>query len=56
MRDSLSRLRDYLDTYGATSSDGMSSLLVFFNPCKDQIGLPMMNRIYLIYLGRETVV
>ncbi|XAR52290.1 phosphatidylinositol-3,5-bisphosphate 3-phosphatase [Bertholletia excelsa] len=27
MRDSLSRLRDYLDTYGATSSDGMSSFL-----------------------------
>lgn len=28
MRDSLARLRDYLDTYGATSSDGMSSFLV----------------------------
>ncbi|CAM8968163.1 unnamed protein product [Rhodiola kirilowii] len=27
MRDSLARLRDYLDTYGATSSDGMSSFL-----------------------------
>lgn len=27
MRDSLSRLRDYLDTYGSTSSDGMSSFL-----------------------------
>ncbi|KAG5557116.1 hypothetical protein RHGRI_007400 [Rhododendron griersonianum] len=27
MRDSLSRLRDYLDTHGATSSDGMSSFL-----------------------------
>ena len=56
MRDSLSRLRDYLDTYGATSSDGMSSFLVMFNPYKDQIGLPMMNCIYLIYLGKETVV
>lgn len=28
MRDSLARLRDYLDTYGATSSDGRSSFLV----------------------------
>ena len=28
MRDSLARLRDYLDTHGATSSDGMSSFLV----------------------------
>lgn len=28
MRESLSRLRDYLDTYGTTSSDGMSSYLV----------------------------
>ncbi|KAI9157576.1 hypothetical protein LWI28_024611 [Acer negundo] len=27
MRESLSRLRDYLDTHGATSSDGMSSFL-----------------------------
>nr|POE81396.1 phosphatidylinositol-3-phosphatase myotubularin-1 [Quercus suber] len=27
MRDSLARLRDYLDTHGATSSDGMSSFL-----------------------------
>ncbi|KAF9597060.1 hypothetical protein IFM89_015251 [Coptis chinensis] len=27
MRDSLVRLRDYLDTHGATSSDGMSSFL-----------------------------
>ncbi|XP_022860439.1 phosphatidylinositol-3-phosphatase myotubularin-1-like [Olea europaea var. sylvestris] len=27
MRDSLSRLRDYVDTHGATSSDGMSSFL-----------------------------
>ncbi|KAM7267208.1 hypothetical protein ACFE04_009374 [Oxalis oulophora] len=27
MRESFSRLRDYLDTYGATSSDGMSSFL-----------------------------
>uniref|UniRef100_A0A7N0V5W1 phosphatidylinositol-3,5-bisphosphate 3-phosphatase n=1 Tax=Kalanchoe fedtschenkoi TaxID=63787 RepID=A0A7N0V5W1_KALFE len=27
IRDSLARLRDYLDTYGATSSDGMSSFL-----------------------------
>uniref|UniRef100_A0A803N727 phosphatidylinositol-3,5-bisphosphate 3-phosphatase n=1 Tax=Chenopodium quinoa TaxID=63459 RepID=A0A803N727_CHEQI len=27
MRDSLSRLREYLDTYGTTSSDGMSSYL-----------------------------
>ncbi|KAI4370690.1 hypothetical protein MLD38_019010 [Melastoma candidum] len=27
MRDSLSRLREYLDTHGATSSDGMSSFL-----------------------------
>lgn len=27
MRDSLSRLRDYLDTHGTTSSDGMSSFL-----------------------------
>ncbi|XP_062174382.1 phosphatidylinositol-3-phosphatase myotubularin-1-like isoform X2 [Alnus glutinosa] len=27
MRDSLARLRDYLDTYGASSSDGMSSFL-----------------------------
>ncbi|KAJ7970528.1 Phosphatidylinositol-3-phosphatase myotubularin-1 [Quillaja saponaria] len=27
MRDSFARLRDYLDTYGATSSDGMSSFL-----------------------------
>ncbi|KAF6150393.1 hypothetical protein GIB67_034092 [Kingdonia uniflora] len=27
MRDSLARLRDYLDTYGATSSDGTSSFL-----------------------------
>ncbi|CAM8892118.1 unnamed protein product [Rhodiola kirilowii] len=27
MRDSLSRLRDYLDMYGATSSDGISSFL-----------------------------
>ncbi|XP_058204558.1 phosphatidylinositol-3-phosphatase myotubularin-1-like isoform X2 [Rhododendron vialii] len=27
MRDSLFRLRDYLDTHGATSSDGMSSFL-----------------------------
>lgn len=29
MRESLIRLRDYLDTHGATSSDGMSSFLVF---------------------------
>lgn len=28
MRDSLARLRDYLDTYGASSSDGRSSFLV----------------------------
>ncbi|GAB4836323.1 Carrier protein, mitochondrial [Ancistrocladus abbreviatus] len=27
MRDSLARLREYLDTYGTTSSDGMSSFL-----------------------------
>ncbi|XP_078434273.1 phosphatidylinositol-3-phosphatase myotubularin-1-like isoform X2 [Wolffia australiana] len=27
MRDSLTRLRDYLDTHGTTSSDGMSSFL-----------------------------
>ncbi|KAK9283122.1 hypothetical protein L1049_011353 [Liquidambar formosana] len=27
MRDSLARLRDYLDTHGASSSDGMSSFL-----------------------------
>ncbi|XP_010243361.1 PREDICTED: phosphatidylinositol-3-phosphatase myotubularin-1 [Nelumbo nucifera] len=27
MRDSLARLRDYLDTHGATSSDGVSSFL-----------------------------
>ncbi|XP_030489489.2 phosphatidylinositol-3-phosphatase myotubularin-1 [Cannabis sativa] len=27
MRESFARLRDYLDTYGATSSDGMSSFL-----------------------------
>ncbi|GAV78144.1 Myotub-related domain-containing protein/Y_phosphatase_m domain-containing protein [Cephalotus follicularis] len=27
MRDSFARLRDYLDTHGATSSDGMSSFL-----------------------------
>ncbi|CAI9773032.1 unnamed protein product [Fraxinus pennsylvanica] len=27
MRESLSRLRDYVDTHGATSSDGMSSFL-----------------------------
>ncbi|KAK8965285.1 hypothetical protein KSP40_PGU013250 [Platanthera guangdongensis] len=27
MRDSFARLRDYLDTYGSTSSDGMSSFL-----------------------------
>ncbi|OVA04630.1 Myotubularin-like phosphatase domain [Macleaya cordata] len=27
MRESLTRLRDYLDTHGATSSDGMSSFL-----------------------------
>ncbi|KAK6933491.1 Myotubularin-like, phosphatase domain [Dillenia turbinata] len=27
MRESLARLRDYLDTHGATSSDGMSSFL-----------------------------
>ncbi|KAH7537013.1 phosphatidylinositol-3-phosphatase myotubularin-1 isoform X2 [Ziziphus jujuba] len=27
MRDSLARLREYVDTYGATSSDGMSSFL-----------------------------
>ncbi|KAG0497053.1 hypothetical protein HPP92_001744 [Vanilla planifolia] len=27
MRESLARLRDYLDTYGTTSSDGMSSFL-----------------------------
>ncbi|KAF8397830.1 hypothetical protein HHK36_016755 [Tetracentron sinense] len=32
MRDSFARLRDYLDTYGATSSDGMSSFLVSY--CK----------------------
>lgn len=28
MRDSFARLRDYLDTHGANSSDGMSSFLV----------------------------
>lgn len=28
MRDSFARLRDYLDTHGAASSDGMSSFLV----------------------------
>ncbi|KAB2051864.1 hypothetical protein ES319_A12G081400v1 [Gossypium barbadense] len=28
MRESFARLRDYLDTHGATSSDGMSSFLV----------------------------
>lgn len=28
MRESLSRLREYLDTHGTTSSDGMSSFLV----------------------------
>jgi hypothetical protein len=28
MRESLSRLRDYLDTHGSTSSDGTLSLLV----------------------------
>ncbi|XP_021911117.1 phosphatidylinositol-3-phosphatase myotubularin-1-like, partial [Carica papaya] len=27
MRDSFARLRDYLDTHGAASSDGMSSFL-----------------------------
>lgn len=31
MRESLSRLREYLDTYGTTSSDGMSSYLVSSN-------------------------
>ena len=28
MRDSFARLRDYLDTHGTASSDGMSSFLV----------------------------
>lgn len=28
MRDSFGRLRDYLDTHGTASSDGMSSFLV----------------------------
>jgi myotubularin-related protein 1/2 len=28
MRESLSRLRDYLDAHGTTSSDGTLSLLV----------------------------
>lgn len=28
MRDSLARLRDYLDTHGTASSDGISSFLV----------------------------
>lgn len=28
MRDSLTKLRDFLDTHGASSSDGSSSLLV----------------------------
>lgn len=28
MRESLARLRDYVDTHGTTSSDGMSSFLV----------------------------
>lgn len=28
MRESLTRLRDYLDVHGTTSSDGMSSFLV----------------------------
>lgn len=33
MRESLTRLREYLDTHGAKSSDGMSSFLVsIFRP------------------------
>lgn len=41
MRDSFARLRDYLDTYGANSSDGMSSFLVspvnilFYDDCSE---------------------
>ena len=31
MRESFARLRDYLDTYGAASSDGTSSFLVSFS-------------------------
>lgn len=30
MRESFARLRDYLDTHGATSSDGVSSYLVSY--------------------------
>lgn len=35
MRDSLSRLRQFLDTHGASSSDGSSSILVcILSNCK----------------------
>lgn len=34
MRESFGRLRDYLDTHGAASSDGMSSFLVSPSPLK----------------------
>nr|XP_028961236.1 phosphatidylinositol-3-phosphatase myotubularin-1-like isoform X3 [Malus domestica] len=48
MRESFARLRDYLDTHGAASSDGMSSFLAlvekdwlaFGHPFADRVGMP----------------
>lgn len=36
MRESLVRLRDYVDTHGANSSDGMSSFLVRIGFCSNK--------------------
>ncbi|EHA8588476.1 hypothetical protein COCNU_scaffold005364G000010 [Cocos nucifera] len=51
MRESLARLRDYVDTHGATSSDGMSSFLAlvekdwlaFGHPFSDRMGIPTIS-------------
>lgn len=55
MRDSLARLRAYLDTHGATSSDGMSSFLVCFAILyNDIIILPVMSYLFPNVLKVET--
>lgn len=56
MRDSLARLRDYLDTHGTTSSDGMSSFLVSIDMLWRSVDLSVQTvffflRELIIYVG-----
>lgn len=58
MRDSLARLRDYVDTHGTASSDGISSFLVIsatLTILKKEIYLCITNQnmVYNLINNRE---